>query len=315
MHIEVRHLELVEAIHEEQTLTGASARLHLTQSALSHQLATLEARLGAKLFERTGRSMRLTSSGERLLSTASKILAELRLAEKEIQTLSRSPRGRIRLSTQCYTCYWWLPGLLKSFSREFPQVEVHIELEATRRPIEALLAGRLDLAIVNKKLSDRRLRFRLLFEDELLAVLPKGHRYAEADFMPLEALQPEHLFLHQPAADSSFVQQILLPRGIRPRQCSAVQLTEAIMEFVSHGDGVAVLAQWVVADQLRRRDVAAVRLEESGIRREWYAVTMAGRQKPPYIDALVSLLTNQGRTRLEGPAKGAARPSARSNAS
>src|SRR5262245_13226769 len=132
MNLEVRHLELVDAIHTEQSITRASTRLHLTQSALSHQLKNLEERLGTPLFERNGRTMRITAAGPRLLETAAVVLRELKTAEDEISSLATSPRGIVRLSTQCYTCYWWLPRLLRNFNREFPDVEVAIELEATR---------------------------------------------------------------------------------------------------------------------------------------------------------------------------------------
>src|SRR5215217_2308224 len=124
MNLEVRHLELVDAIHSEHSITRASTRLHLTQSALSHQLKNLEDRLGTQLFERNGRTMQITAAGERLLESAALVLRELKAAEDEICSLATSPRGLVRISTQCYTCYWWLPRLLQSFNREFPNVEV-----------------------------------------------------------------------------------------------------------------------------------------------------------------------------------------------
>jgi LysR family transcriptional regulator, regulator for metE and metH len=295
MNLEVRHLELVDAIHTEHSITRASTRLHLTQSALSHQLKNLEERLGTPLFERNGRTMRITPAGERVLESAALVLGELRAAEDEISSLAASPRGSVRLATQCYTCYWWLPRLLRSFNREFPNVEVAIELEATRRPVEALLAGKLDLAITNRKVSDRRLRYRLLFEDELVAVLPKEHRLAKEPFVPLEAFAQETLILHNPASENGFMQKILYPAGHLPKRVMVVQLTEAIIELVRSQMGISVLAKWAITEQLGRREVISARIGKLGVHRQWYAVTVAGRRKPKYVDGLISMLVRETR--------------------
>src|SRR5579859_3821852 len=117
MYLEIRHLKLIVAIAETRSVTGAGNRLHLTQSALSHQLKDAEERLGVRLFDRKNRKMELTTAGARLLQTANSVLAELDRAAKDIlERETRSP-GLIRLSTQCYTVYHWLPPRLKLFQK------------------------------------------------------------------------------------------------------------------------------------------------------------------------------------------------------
>src|SRR5882672_10352518 len=149
MDLEVRHLKLVVAVAEEGSVTEAGRRLHVTQSALSHQLRDAEEKLGAALFLRLGKRMVLTPAGEKLLGSARKVLDELQAAESQIQGLNGGTRGVIRLSTECYTCYHWLPPVLKKFNAKFPQVEVNIVLEATARPLDAMLDGKLDVALLH----------------------------------------------------------------------------------------------------------------------------------------------------------------------
>src|SRR5262245_34154303 len=120
--LEVRHLRLVEAIADEGSLTRAGLRLHLTQSALSHQLRDAEERLGVRLFDRVGRRLRLSAGGERLLSTARQVLAELARTEREIQASAPGRRALMRLTTQCNTVYHWLPPRLRRFERAHPNV-------------------------------------------------------------------------------------------------------------------------------------------------------------------------------------------------
>ena len=151
MQLEIRHLKLVAAIAETGSVTLAGNRLHLTQSALSHQLRDAEEQLGVALFERRDRRMALTAAGERLLQSARTVLEELARAEKEIQECNGNgpAKGVLRLSTECYTVYHWLPPRLRLFQHKFPAVDFQLVIEATDNPFEALLEGKLDLAIVH----------------------------------------------------------------------------------------------------------------------------------------------------------------------
>src|SRR5262247_1188619 len=168
MKLDIRHLKLIVAITEEKSVTRAGERLHLTQSALSHQLRDIEERLGTPLFLRMNKRMLPTQAGERLLVTARQVLDDLKRAEEDVARMASNKQGALRISTECYTCYHWLPDILKEFDRKFPGIEVHIILEATRQPIQALLDGKLDLAIVSSTPRDKHLRYQPLFKDEVV---------------------------------------------------------------------------------------------------------------------------------------------------
>src|SRR5436190_15692303 len=101
MDLEIRHLRLVAAVADCGSLTRAADRLHLTQSALSHQLRDIESRLGAPLFVRLSRRMALTPEGDRILASARRVLDELRRAEDDVRGMSDAGRGVLRLCTQC----------------------------------------------------------------------------------------------------------------------------------------------------------------------------------------------------------------------
>src|SRR3954465_7290969 len=147
MHLEVKHLRLVQAIQQERSITRAGTKLHLTQSAVSHQLKEIEDRLGTSLFLRARHDLALTPAGERVLSAAGTVLDELKRTEEDIAVLAGSPRGTVRISTQCYTAYHWLPQIVKKFSLKHPHVSVEIKVDATYRAIDALLEGALDVAL------------------------------------------------------------------------------------------------------------------------------------------------------------------------
>src|SRR5258708_2213591 len=109
MDLEIRHLRLVSAVADVGSLTRAGDQLHLTQSALSHQLRDIESRLGAALFLRVGKRLVLTPAGERLLASARDVLDRLDRTRRGIRPMGKERPGGPRLTNAGYTCYHWLP--------------------------------------------------------------------------------------------------------------------------------------------------------------------------------------------------------------
>src|SRR3954462_9876205 len=146
--LETRHLRLVVAIADFGSLTRAGHQLHITQSALSHQLTDLESRRGVRLLEGCGKRMEPTAAGDRLIARARIAVQQLREMEHEVKQVASGREAALRLATECYTSYHWLPQVLKAFGERFPKVELQIVPGATSRPIRALLAGKIDFCIV-----------------------------------------------------------------------------------------------------------------------------------------------------------------------
>ncbi len=288
--LDIRHLKLLAAVAEEGSVTGAARRLHLTQSALSHQLRDAEEKLEARLFLRLGRRMALTPAGEHMLESAKRVLAELEGAEQRVRQAGQGTRGVLRLSTQCYTCYHWLPELLRAFRERHPGVEVQIDAGATRAPVEALLAGRLEVAITSSAPRDPRLRVRPLFEDELLVVLPPRHRLARAEYIRPQQLAGETLIVYPPRSDSFLLNTYMNPANAQPGAVLEVPLTEAIIEMVKAGLGVSFLARWAVAPWVAQREVAVRPMTRQGCHRQWSATTLRQVESPPYVEEFISLL-------------------------
>jgi len=300
MDLEVRHLKLVAAVADVGSLTRAGDRLHLTQSALSHQLRDIEARLGAPLFLRVGKRLVLTPAGERLLASARDVLERLERAEHDIREMSSDRAGLLRITTECYTCYHWLPPLLLHYRRTFPRVEVRIDVNATGRPVDMLLAGKIDLAVVSSPVADRRLATRAVFEDELVVVASRRHRFAQQTHVKLADMRDETLFVYPPKEESSVLQNTLLPGGAAPARVEEVLLTEAIIELVKAGLGVAVLARWAVQPVVDAGAVVARPLTARGLHREWKVVMPKDLARADYVVEFAELLEQHAPTRRVG---------------
>jgi LysR family transcriptional regulator, regulator for metE and metH len=303
MDLEIRHLRLVAAVAEVGSLTRAGDQLHLTQSALSHQLRDIESRLGTALFLRVGKRLVLTTAGERLLASATDVLDRLQQAEHDIREMSRDRAGSLRITTECYTCYHWLPPLLLHFRRTFPRVQVRIDVEATHHPVKMLLAGKIDLGLMSTPVRDRRLVSRRVFDDELVLIASKHHRFARQTRVRLAQMRDETLFVYPPKEESGPLQNVLLPAGAAPARVEEVQLTEAITELVKAGLGVAILARWAVQPMIDAGTIVGRALPARGMRRVWSAVTRKDLAASDYANEFIDLLERHApTTRIGKPA-------------
>lgn len=285
MKLEVRHLQLVDAITASGSVTRAAERLNVTQSALSHQLREIEDRLGTPLFLRVNRRLALAPAGERLLASARRVLDDLRLAEEDIERLATDQDGIVRLATECYTCYHWLPPLLKQFRKKFPRVEVEIAAEATRRTVDALLERKIDLALLYNTRADRRLRLVPVFEDEMIVITATDHPLAEKTCVVPADFAGENVILHSAPEESFFAEQLHAAR-VRPRRFSQVVLTEAIIEMVRAGLGVSAMPRWMVA----HAGLPMLRFTKRGLPRKWSAATLRTAETAAPVAELIGLI-------------------------
>ena len=302
MDLEMKHLRLVAAIARAGSVTRAGDLLNLSQSALSHQLRDIEDRLATPLFHRVGKRMVLTSAGDALLRAATQVLDIVGRTEDEIRRAGKSDGGLLRITTQCYTCYHWLPGLLKEYRLKHPRVDVHVDADATSRPVKSLLDGRIDLAIMSDRVRDRRLAERPLFDDELVLILSPSHRLAGRAVVEPTELVDETVIIYPPKEESTFLQRVLAPAGVIPKSVQQVQLSEAMVELVKAGLGVAAMARWSIEPHLRAGTLRTARLTKKGYQRRWSAVMLRGTANTAFAKDFVDLIVRRSPVRVAPPA-------------
>lgn len=301
--LDSRHLRLVAEVARTGSVTRAADRLHVTQSAVSHQLREIESRIGTPLFHRSGRRMVPTAAGTHLAETAARVLTDIERAEAAVTQLARHDAGEFRLCSGCHTGYHWVPPLLEALGQRYPKVTVRLAPEHSNHAIGALLDGKLDLAIINHDPDDPRVRVQALFSDEHAAIVPPGHEWTRRAFVTPAQLGAARLFLYSRSLEESFVvRTVLRPAGVEPSDVTFLQLTEAIVEMVRAGLGLSVLPTWSIEPALSAGIVRAVRITRRGLFRPWYAATLAAAPVTPFATHLIDHLSRQGR-RLGGTAR------------
>lgn len=290
--MDLRDLRLVLAIVDSGGLTRASEQLNVTQSALSHQLKQLESALGVELFARIRKRLVLTAAGEELAVRARPIVSDLAALEEDLRRRSSGWHGTLRIATECYTLYEWLPPLLQRFHKRHRDVDVRIAVEATSDPLSALQNGAIDLAITTTAPRDRRIATRELFRDELLLIVAPKHPLAQKTFVRPSDLRKERLLLYTPPSENLFHQQFFKGDAKSP-EIAVMKLTEAMLAMVRANLGVTIAARWAISSELTSGRLAAVRLGARGFHRTWFATTLArrGHDEPEYMTTFIEQLS------------------------
>jgi LysR family transcriptional regulator for metE and metH len=282
--MEIRHLRLIKSIVEEGSIAKAIDKLHLTQSALSHQLKEAEYQLGTKIFLRQNKKLILTKAGEKLYHTANDILTKLTDTEKEIKSMVFGEVGEIRISTECYSSYHWLPSVLKQFHLLYPNIELKIVMEATHYPLQKLLNNELDIAIVSDPIKNDNINYTELFQDEMVMIVSENHGWTEKKYVVAEDFEAEHLLIHSLPLETVTVYQLFLaPAKISPRKITPLPLTEASIEMVKADMGVMAMAKWAAQPYLKNNSIRAIKIGRNGLKRKHYIAFIKNKTYPEYF--------------------------------
>ena len=292
--MEIRHLKLIKAIVEEGSITKAIDQLHLTQSALSHQLKEAEYQLGTAIFLRTNKKLVLTKAGEKIYELANEILNKLAEAETQIKQMVFGEHGEIRISTECFSSYHWLPSVLKQFHLLYPNVELKIVAEATHIPLQKLLENTIDIAIVSDQIKDSNIKYQELFQDEVVMVVSENHAWADKKYVVAEDFINEHFIIHSLPLETVTIHQFLLaPAKVSPKKITPMPLTEASLEMVKADMGVMSMAKWAFTPYLKTTSLKAVKVGKNGLKRKHFIATRANESYPDYFYHFISFLQNE----------------------
>ena len=299
--LELRHLETLQALRETGSVSKAAERLHLTQSALSHQLKALENHFGAPVVERNAKPVRFTSIGRRLVELADRVLPQVADASRDIARLAQGHAGPLRVAVQCHNCFDWLMPAMDSFRPLWPEVELDIVSGFLSDPLPLLTRGEAEVAIIHDEHAPREgLVFHPLFRYESVALMSPRHRLATKPWLAPADFAAETLITY-PVDDEMLdvMKHALTPARINPKRRTA-ELTVAILQLVASGRGIAALPAWTVGHYIERGYVVSRPIGERGLYCELYAATTTTAAAASYIREFIELTRRQSLTELRG---------------
>lgn len=298
--IEIKHLKTLATLRDTGSLTATATALHLTQSALSHQLKDLEARIGGQLFLRKTRPVKFTAEGEILLRTADDVLPRLARAENEIASLKEDVNGRLHMAIECHSCFQWLMPALKEYQVAWPSVTLDFSSGFGFEPLPALVAGELDLVITSDIQPRSEVHYEPLFDFEMRLVTSTAHPLANKAYIEPDDLAGETM-LSYPVQKNRLdvVKHFLQPAGVEPAKWKQADNTLMLVQMVSAGLGVAALPNWAISEFSRQGLITSIPLGE-GLWRRLFAATRHSEKEKRYLQAFFNTARQQSKSHLDG---------------
>ncbi|MEZ9701151.1 LysR substrate-binding domain-containing protein [Vibrio sp. 10N.261.46.E12] len=298
--IELKHLRTLTTLRDSGSLTATATSLHLTQSALSHQLKDLEARIGGQLFLRKTRPVKFTSEGEILLKLADEIQPRVAKAENELASLKEDVNGRLHMAIECHSCFQWLMPALKEYQVAWPSVTLDFSSGFGFEPLPALMAGELDLVITSDIQPRSEVHYEPLFDFEMRLITAINSPLAEKT-----SIEPQDLsdltMLSYPVQKQRLdvVKHFLQPAGVEPKKWKQADNTLMLVQMVSAGLGVAALPNWAISEFSRQGLIASKPLGK-GLSRRLFAAVRNSEKDKRYLQAFFSTARQQSKSHLDG---------------
>ncbi len=298
--LELRHLRTLTALHETGSVSRAAKRVHLTQSALSHQIRVMQAHYGLPIIQRQGQSIKLTDTGKRLVLLAEKVLMEIQTAERDLARVSQQTSGSLRIVLECHTCFDWLMPIMDVFRKHWAEIELDLVSGFHSDPIKLLEDGSADIVIGSEHKQRRGIIHYPLFCFEILAVLAPEHALCRKRILQAVDFANETLITYPVPEDRiDLVLKVLKPAGIHPQRRTA-ELTVAILQLVASRRGVAALPSWGIKNYIDHDYVIARRIGTGGLWSDLYASTLRETASRPYLRDFLTTIKNTCFATLEG---------------
>ena len=290
MYIEIKHLRTIRAIHQAGGLARAAEMMNMTQSALSHQVAGLEAQAGMELFVRRSKPMRLSAAGYRMLRAAERILPEIDAMEDEFTSLRSGKSGRLFITLECHACYDWLFPVLETFRHSWPDVDVDIRAGLAFDALPALSREEVDLVISSDPKDIIGVTFNTLFDYHPTFLCSAQNPLASKKWIEAEDFREQTLITYPVTRDRLDVfTSLLTPARVEPRAHRTAELTAVILMLVGSNRGVSVLPDWVMREVKYSADYVTKPLGQPPAQKTMYAATREEDQQKPFMQDFLRL--------------------------
>jgi DNA-binding transcriptional LysR family regulator len=285
------------------SITAAADELGYTQSAVSRQVAALEASIGAPLFDRRARGVDLTAHGRLLLPHAESLLERMEATRRALRQLDQVADGQLRVGAFPTANALLVPRALAVFREQHPHVALSLVEGATQRQLARLDAGDIDLAVVSafpdQRLSGEQVTLSPLLDDRMLVALPRSHPLARRRRLRLAELAADSWIAGASGVEDRLLDPNRLQPDFEPLLNFDVREWTAKLGLVAAGLGITLVPS--LAARAVRPDIALVALHpDERATRKVYAATARGRARSPATRAFLTVLRRQARDSAQG---------------
>lgn len=308
--MDLRQLEILQAIAETGSFTACGRKLHVSQSAISRQVALLEEELGEPLFFRTGRQVRMTPAAESLVQLGQRVFQDVRDTVGAITDRTHTLRGMLRLAGGMTVCLYVFPPLLKHMKRVHPQLDVRLTVATTGRSVEEIRAGRVDAGLLTLPVDEPDLVTVPVMREELLLVTMPTHPLSRKRRIVPHDLSGEPFVLFEAgSATRKVIDSFFLTERVEPTIVMDTENVEIIKAMVKTGLGIGIVPYQSIAREVRLKQFFCARIEGHELVRETGWVYLRSNRVPRMIMELISAF-DEVREKLQLAPTGRLKPAA-----
>lgn len=287
----LNHLRVFAAVASQGSLTAAARSLRVSQPAVSKQLSELEAALGVSLLDRLPRGAVLSEAGEVLRRHAITIFAAERAAELELEELRGLSSGALSIGASTTIGNYLLPPLLAAFSRQYPRIQLDVEINNTHHIQAQVLEGRLDFGLTEGLVSSTSVEAEVVAHDEIVLIstprggLPKGPSLSSAELCNYPVI-----FREIGSGTRDVAEAALRAKGLDLKPMMSLGGTEAVKNAVASGLGLAFVSRLAIELELATKHLLVLKVPGLEIRRDLHLITLKGKRLSTAAQAFVELL-------------------------
>lgn len=243
-----------------KSFSKAAQTCFRTQPAISAQVRQLEQELNTTLFERLGTRIALTTSGKIFAEYAEQILELRKRAQDAINELERTPRGELVIAANEATCIYVLPEVFSEFKQQYPNVQLLVDRSYGTKVVQAVQENMADFGITQLPVQEKKLQVVKVFADEIVLMVPPGHRLASAERVVPQDLAGEAMLLPKSGITRARLNQWLEPVEEELQISMELDSSEMLKRFVMAGLGLSFSATTTIEEEVAARRIVGVRL-------------------------------------------------------
>jgi DNA-binding transcriptional LysR family regulator len=287
--VDLRQLEILQAIAETGSFTACGRKLHVSQSAISRQILLLEDELGEPLFLRVGRQVQMTPAAESLVQLGQRVFVDLKDTVGAITDRTRELRGTLRLSGGMTVCLYVFPPLLKHLRRVHPHLDVRLMVATAGKSVQEIRGGRVDAGLLTLPVEESDLVTVPVLREELLLVAPPTHPLARRrKVLPRDLAGQPFVLFEMGSATRKVIDHFFVSEQIEPTIVMDTENVEIIKAMVKTGMGIGIVPYQAVAREVRSGQLFCARIEGHELVRETGWVYARANRVPRVIHELLA---------------------------
>jgi DNA-binding transcriptional LysR family regulator len=294
MGMEDHKLKVFCTVAETKSFSKSSEIIHLTQPAISLLIQAIEETYETKLFDRASHTVTLTPAGEMLCKYAKEILNLYAAAEKNIGEITGFVKGCITIGASTTIANYMLPGIIADFRKTHPKIKMHMLVGNTKRVVEFLNGGNIDIGLVEGDVARQKMIVDKLAADELVLIVSPLHPWAKKKNISIVEITKEpFIFREEGSGTRQVIEKYLGKYRITPQDMMISMVlgsTEAIKESVKNGMGIAIVSRWAVRKELKYETLKPLSFKEEAMLREFSLIFQKKAISSHAVDEFLSYL-------------------------